>query len=79
MPSPHNDVYREDGGLDPVLKRLYATTDAKVWAAEWCKVARKIAASGAPIIDEGWMIGWFANAIENAKDHERRRWVADDR
>jgi len=47
--------------------RLHSTTDAQVWAEEWCKVAREIADAAEPgrqVIDEGWMIGWFANAIE---------------
>ena len=39
------------------------TTDAKVWADEFCK--RNTAA------DHGTMLGWFANAIEFAKDHQR--------
>lgn len=38
---------------------LRTTTDASVWAAEFCKVQ--------PDVDEGLMIGWFANAIETAK------------
>lgn len=58
--------------LNPRLERLYETTDAQVWAREWCAVARELEARGESVIDEGWMIGWFANAIENAKDHERR-------
>ena len=45
-------------------QRLYATTDAAVWAEEFAKVR--------PDVDQGLMIGWFANAIETAKDHARR-------
>lgn len=53
--------------------RLYATTDARAWAEEWCKAARGIEElDSGKVIDLGWMIGWFANAIENAKDHVRR-------
>lgn len=40
-------------------ERLYATTDASVWAEEFAKVC--------PEVDQGLMIGWFANAIETAK------------
>lgn len=57
---------------DSVTSRLYATTDARVWAHEWCEIAREVEARGDSLIDEDWMIGWFANAIENAKDHLRR-------
>lgn len=46
------------------------TTDAQVWAREWCRIAREIEAAddGREVIDEGWMIGWFANAIEAGRD-----------
>ena len=40
-------------------ERLYATTDAVVWADEFTKVA--------PEVDRGLMIGWFANAMEVAR------------
>ena len=42
-------------------KRLYETADAAVWAEEFHKVC--------PDVDEGLMIGWFANAMQTAKDH----------
>ena len=45
-------------------ERLFSTTDAAVWAEEFAKVA--------PGVDKGFMIGWFANAIETAKDFGRR-------
>jgi hypothetical protein len=53
------------------LERLYATDDAAVWAEEFAKVE--------PDIDRGLMVGWFANAIETAKDleaceHGRTSW-----
>ena len=35
--------------------------DAAKWAAAFCQTARML---GYNIIDEGWMIAWFANAIE---------------
>lgn len=41
------------------------TLDASVWAKEFC------ARFGTGRIDEGLMIGWFANAIEYARDHAR--------
>ena len=42
---------------------LFTTTDASVWAREFCKIN--------PTMDEGAMIGWFANAIETAKSIPR--------
>jgi hypothetical protein len=40
----------------------YMGDDAAKWAAEFCKIARDLGHD----IDEGWMIGWFANAIEHS-------------
>lgn len=39
------------------------------WAAAFCQYAKKL---GHGDIDEGWMIGWFANAIEHSG--AVRRW-----
>ena len=39
--------------------------DASKWAAAFCQTAEKLGHHG---IDEGWMIGWFANAIEHSHD-----------
>jgi hypothetical protein len=39
--------------------------DAAKWAKAFCQHAEKL---GHPGIDEGWMIGWFANAIEHSYD-----------
>lgn len=47
---------------DPVLQRLYATTDAAVWAEEFLNAVR----AGA-VVDFGFMIGWFANAMATAE------------
>lgn len=49
-------------GID--VEKLYSTTDAQVWAQEFMTVVK----SGA-IIDEGLMIGWFANAMATAERH----------
>ena len=43
--------------------------DAEKWAAAFCQIAAKLGHTG---IDEGWMISWFANAIEHSSDV--RRW-----
>ena len=40
--------------------QLLATTDAAVWAEQFCLIAKDLGLEG---IDEGWMIGWFANAM----------------
>ena len=37
--------------------------DASKWAAAFCQHAEKLGHHG---IDEGWMIGWCANAIEHS-------------
>jgi hypothetical protein len=39
---------------------LLETTDARIWAEEFNKVAIKL---GYPKMDEGWLIAWFANAM----------------
>lgn len=44
-------------------KRLYATDDAAVWTDEFMSVVE----NGATV-DWGLMVGWFANAIETAKN-----------
>jgi hypothetical protein len=38
--------------------------DASKWAAAFCEIAKGLGHD----IDEGWMIGWFANAIEHSYD-----------
>ena len=40
--------------------QLLATTDAAVWAEQFCLIAKDL---GLEDIDEGWMIGWCANAM----------------
>ena len=47
--------------------RLIECIDAAVWAEEFCK---RFPDTGA---DEGTMIGWFANAMMNRRDHDMRR------
>lgn len=43
--------------------------DASKWAAAFCQKCAKL---GHEVPDEGWMTGWFANAIEHSGDV--RRW-----
>lgn len=65
--------------MNPMIERLYATDDAAVWAEEFCKVARERGHD----LDEGWVIGWFANAMQTAINHtpavraEHERALAD--
>jgi hypothetical protein len=56
---------------------LLSTTDAMVWAKEWVRTAREIQARGGDVFDEGWMVGWFANAMETAA-REARHNLRDD-
>jgi photosystem II stability/assembly factor-like uncharacterized protein len=50
-------------------KTIPETTDAQVWAQEFVTISDRLIQfdSQKPedmLKDEGWMIGWFANAIE---------------
>lgn len=57
---------------DQVALKLLSTTDAQVWAEEWCKIATRLSNEGEKLIDEGWMVTWFANAIETGRMHAAR-------
>lgn len=49
--------------------------DAADWAKEFCRIANGFGfkdAEGKPI-DEGWMIGWFANALMRGYDEHAIR------
>ena len=48
--------------------------DARDWAKAFCE---KAAANGHPGIDEGWMIGWFANALMRGFDEAQMRASGD--
>jgi hypothetical protein len=43
-------------------------TDGAKWAAEFHRIAIGL---GYSAMDEGWLIGWFANAIEAGRDAGR--------
>lgn len=87
--TPETEPDHETAGA--LLDRL--RTDGAKWAAEWHRTARRIltgrgmTANGADdtlsVLDEGWMIGWFANAIEAGRAEGyfrgRREMVADIR
>lgn len=64
---------------------LHETTDATVWAAEFCKrwptaLCQIPGREGVETEEdfEAIMIGWFANAIMAGVDSEARRAAADD-
>lgn len=63
----HRHPWSRRAGLMPPhvvnQKKLYASADAQVWAEEFMKV---IDSGVEP--DEELMIGWFANAMETAKN-----------
>jgi len=47
--------------------------DAYKWAEAFCQHVKKF--DGGKELDHGWMITWFANAIEHS--HDVRRWRAE--
>lgn len=55
---------------DETAALLLGTTDAQVWAEEFQRIYRHLAHQGyadphqKPVDDTGWLIGWFANALE---------------
>jgi hypothetical protein len=51
-----------------VSTNLHQTMDARVWAAEFCATFRKVHPDQ-PCPDEGWILGWMANAIMCGWDH----------
>lgn len=57
--SGHTDYTAMDG----LMMLSACRDDAAKWAAAFCQHAKKFGHSD---IDEGWMIGWFANAIEQS-------------
>lgn len=54
--------------MNALAKKLLATTDAQTWAREFMSLFGKRKDD----IDEGLMIGWFANAIETGRDAGQR-------
>lgn len=49
--------------------------NAELWAEAFCQIAKKQGHN----IDEGWMIGWFANAIEHSTAVRAARTPATER
>jgi hypothetical protein len=54
---------------EPAPISVHSTTDARVWADEFCRIAETKGLS----IDNGWMLSWFANAIMTGHDHAERK------
>ena len=64
---------------------LMSTTDAMVWAEEFCRIfdggtvvsgdlrEAKYATAKSPFVDEGTMVGWFANAMGVGEMFYRQR------
>lgn len=63
---------QRDVEMDRTTLLLHGTTDAMVWVQEWCRIAREVEARGESLIDEGWMVGWFGNAMGVAEMHALR-------
>lgn len=63
--------------MNEIEMLTYMGTDAQRWAEEWCRIATEIQAGhdDRRVIDEGWMIGWFANAIEAGRNAGRMELV----
>jgi hypothetical protein len=56
---------------DSITEKLHSTTDAMVWAKEFCRILRENDIR-LEDIDEGWMVGWFANAMVTQEAETRR-------
>lgn len=58
-----------------VNEKLLSTTDAMVWAEEFCRAHNGKKITCGPwedgLVGEGTMVGWFANAIEVAREAGR--------
>lgn len=50
--------------------------DAMKWAEEFRQTAIRLGYSD---MDVGWLMGWFANAIEHSHDIRMARWLGERR
>jgi hypothetical protein len=61
---------------------LLATTDVEIWASEFCRIFKGHVIFpteehvGGKVVDEGTMIGWFANLAETVKVKYERELMA---
>jgi hypothetical protein len=53
-------------------KSIHSNPDASVWAKEFIKTWAKVYPNQ-PAPDEGWMLGWFANAMCAQMDFDARK------
>jgi hypothetical protein len=60
--------------VDQKHLHLLSTTDASKWAKEFCAVEKAL--TGVEL-DEGWVNGWFANAIETCRRITERKYEGD--
>jgi hypothetical protein len=67
MTSVLHDIDLDTASSGEVTNYLYARLDPMLWAEVWAHYARAIQERGEEVIDEGWIIGWFANAFEAQK------------
>lgn len=74
LPGIEAAAVNEEAALRDVL---FSTTDGRIWAQEFIKVTKGPNFEVPNLWDEGFLTGWFANAIENAKDHQRRDFNAN--
>ena len=51
---------------------LVGNMDARVWAREFSEIAKNVTWEPGTDDFEGWMIGWFANAIMTGYDRAKR-------
>ena len=61
-----------DNQTPAVQRGLLATDDPEVWAEEFVRIFAGKTVGEEPL-DEGTMIGWFANAMQTALDVKARR------
>lgn len=82
MNGDHAEFEAEWAGKDPKERPDWPlpSFDARDWAQAFCKIASEHGfkdAEGKPV-DEGWMIGWFANSLMRGFDEARARGSAAD-
>jgi len=65
---PVDVIATPDKQVEEMVKTLHEDMDASRWAREFMKVWNR-----GVQMDEGWMIGWFANAIMCGYDEANRR------
>jgi hypothetical protein len=73
----HTEFEREHANTKPEDRPDWPLTsfDAQDWAKAFCKIANEHGFKDAKSepVDEGWMIGWFANALMRGWDEQGAR------